>query len=184
MSCFFSYFGMIFIILNKKIQIFLSDKFRISLNKVTVANLLEAVHVNEKIDMNKGSGSRRRLVRMRFEFLPHKSYKDKYAVTPPMVLKYFENTYIGKKFLIVLSSVIKDKIVDIETNAEKKSKKSKKDDDDPDAEDGNTGPDKTMDQLEKGMSTYLFTFIFHFLICLHFSNVCLHSLFIYSRWLW
>ena len=27
---------------------------------------------------------------------------------------------------------------------------SKKDDDDPDAEDGNTGPDKTMDQLEKG----------------------------------
>ena len=117
--------------------------------------------MNEKIDMNKGSGSRRRLVRMRFEFLPHKSYKDKYAVTPPMVLKYFENTYIGKKFLIVLSSVIKDKIVDIETNTEKKSKKSKKDDDDPDAEDGNTGPDKTMDQLEKGMFTYLSTFFIH-----------------------
>ena len=122
---------------------------------------------------------------MRFEFLPHKSYKDKYAVTPPMVLKYFENTYIGKKFLIVLSSVIKDKIVDIETNAEKKSKKSKKDDDDPDAEDGNTGPDKTMDQLEKGMSPYLFTLIIcQQLHCLHFSNVCLHSLFTHYRWLW
>ena len=172
---------------NKKIQIFLSDKFRISLNKVTVANLLEAVHVNEKIDMNKGSGSRRRLVRMRFEFLPHKSYKDKYAVTPPMVLKYFENTYIGKKFLIVLSSVIKDKIVDIETNTEKKSKKSKKDDDDPDAEDVNTGPDKTMDQLEKGLSTYLFVYFCYSSttgICIHFLNVCLHSLFTHYRWLW
>ena len=137
---------------------FFAEKFRISLNKVTVANLLEAVHVNEKIDMNKGgSGSRRRLVRMRFEFLPPKSYKDKYAVTPSTVLKYFENTFIGKKFLIVLSSVIKDKIVNIETNTEKKSKKSKKDDnDDLDAEDSNTGPDKTMDQLEKGQLFYFF----------------------------
>ena len=35
----------------KKNPNFFSDKFRISLNKVTVANLLEAVHVNEKMQI-------------------------------------------------------------------------------------------------------------------------------------
>ena len=155
MSCFFSYFGIIFIITKKylKIQIFFSDKFRISLNKVTVANLLEAVHVNEKIDMNKGgSGSRRRLVRMRFEFLPRKSYKDKYAVQPPQILNYFEKIFIGKKFMVVLSTVIKDKKINIETNTDKKRTTRKKNDEDMEDEEavGGFSTEKTMDQLEKG----------------------------------
>ena len=50
------------------------DALRISLNKVTLANVLEAVHVTEKIEMS--SGCRKRLIKMRFEFLPKKQYKN------------------------------------------------------------------------------------------------------------
>ena len=50
------------------------DSLRITLNKVTLANVLEAVHVTEKVQMS--FGSRKRLVKMRFEFLPRKQYKD------------------------------------------------------------------------------------------------------------
>ena len=50
------------------------DALRISLNKVTLANVLEAVHVTEKIEMSRGC--RKRLIKMRFEFLPRKQYKD------------------------------------------------------------------------------------------------------------
>ena len=50
------------------------DALRISLNKVTLANVLEAVHVTEKIEMSRGC--RKRLIKMRFEFLPKKQYKN------------------------------------------------------------------------------------------------------------
>merc|ERR1719367_1458991 len=52
------------------------DSLRITLNKVTLANVLEAVHVTEKVQMS--FGSRKRLVKMRFEFLPRKQYKDQF----------------------------------------------------------------------------------------------------------
>ena len=50
------------------------DALRISLNKVTLANVLEAVHVTETIQMS--GGCRKRLIKMRFEFLPKKQYKN------------------------------------------------------------------------------------------------------------
>ena len=126
------------------------EKFRINLNRVTLANLIESVHVNEKIDLNEKS--RRRLVRMRFEFLPRKSYKDKYAVQPPQILNYFEKIFIGKKFMVVLSTVIKDKKINIETNTDKKRTTRKKNDEDMEDEEavGGFSTEKTMDQLEKG----------------------------------
>ena len=123
------------------------ENFRISLNRVTLANVLEAVHVNEKIQM--AGRTRRRLVTMRFEFLPRKNYKDKYAITPAGILNYFERTFIHKKFLVVLSAVMKDKKITIEKNTDKKGTRSRKNDEDAD-EDANVNPDKTMDQVEKG----------------------------------
>ena len=54
------------------------DALRISLNKVTLANVLEAVHVTEKVEMSRGC--RKRLIKMRFEFLPRKQYKDQVCI--------------------------------------------------------------------------------------------------------
>ena len=55
------------------------DALRISLNKVTLANVLEAVHVTETIQMS--GGCRKRLIKMRFEFLPRRQYKDQVCYT-------------------------------------------------------------------------------------------------------
>ena len=123
------------------------ESLRISLNRVTLANVLEAVHVQEKMDLNQGF--RRRLIKMRFEFLPKKSYRNQFAVTPEKILSYFETVYISKKFRVVLSTVMKDKKVSIESESTKKSRKKKDDLDDNDNNDQDT-PDKTMDQIEKG----------------------------------
>ena len=60
------------------------DNLRIKLNKVTLANVLEAVHVTEKVQMS--TGFRKRLVKMRFEFLPKKQYKDQVSISK--ILEY------------------------------------------------------------------------------------------------
>jgi DNA-directed RNA polymerase I subunit RPA1 len=122
------------------------EALRICLNRVTMANVLEAVKVNEKLDLTKGQ--RRRLVTMRYEFLPRKSYKNQLGVNPSLIMKYFEKTFISRKFMVILSSVMKDKKVNIETEGDGKkgrgaSKKKANEDDD-------AANDKAMDQLEKG----------------------------------
>ena len=122
------------------------ENLRISLNRVTLANVLESVHVHESMDFSKGL--RRRLIKMKFEFLPRKSYKNQFAVTPSKIMAYFEKTFISKKLRVVLSAVLKEKMINIETEG-RKSKKSKDElDDDNDAENDNT--DQKMDQIEKG----------------------------------
>ena len=40
--------------------------------------------------------NRRRIASLRFEFLPRKSYKDRFCVTQERVLRYFENKFIHK----------------------------------------------------------------------------------------
>ncbi len=53
---------------------------------------------------------RGRLVRIRFEFLPRKAYKDKFDVTPAAVLNYFESTFIHKVLIPVLNTTVKDRM--------------------------------------------------------------------------
>ena len=119
------------------------EELRISLNRVTLANVLEIVHVTEKVEI--GNRKRGRTIKMRFEFLKHKAYKDQFGVTPAYVLHYFENNFV-RQLLSNLSQIIKDKKVIVENGdnpkAEKAKKRSKKDD----AE----GVDKTMDEMAKG----------------------------------
>ena len=116
------------------------ENLRISLNKITLANVLESVHVTEKLELK--SSNRRRLVKLRFEFLPRKSYKNQFSISPNQILEYFEDQFLSRKFSVVLSSVIQDKKINIET--ETKPKKAKVEDlSDEDNE------DKTMEQIEK-----------------------------------
>lgn len=122
------------------------ENLRIRLNKVTLANVLESVHVTEKVDLSSGQ-KRRRLIKMRFEFLPRKSYRNQLAVTPGQILHYFENTFLARKFLVVLSAVIKDKKINIESESgSKKPRKTKK----ATEENEDDENDKTMDAIEKG----------------------------------
>jgi DNA-directed RNA polymerase I subunit RPA1 len=79
------------------------DKLRIRLNRVTLADLLECVHVKEKLKLK---GSRCRQVTLRFQFLPRKMYKDKYCVTPSQVLNYFETKFISKVALQAFSILV------------------------------------------------------------------------------
>ncbi len=74
-----------------------------SLNRVTLADVLETVQVTEKIQMD-GRNKRCRMVELRFSFLPRKAYKDKYSVTPENVLHYFENKFIKKVRTIIFAT--------------------------------------------------------------------------------
>ena len=69
------------------------ESLRISLNRVTMADILENVHVKETIQTK---GERCRLVKMRFEWLPKKVYKDKFCVAHNEIMDYFEKKFVHK----------------------------------------------------------------------------------------
>merc|ERR1719290_203769 len=69
------------------------DKMRLKFNRVMIADLLEKVEVTEKIQLKP---SRAKIVQLKFEFLPHKNYKQNFGVKPGQVLKYFEEKFIMK----------------------------------------------------------------------------------------
>ena len=69
------------------------EKLRVSLNRVTLSDVLETVHVTETMLVR---GKRQRNVKMRFEFLPRKAYKDKFDVEPKHILDFFEKRFIAK----------------------------------------------------------------------------------------
>jgi len=95
------------------------DNVRIQMNKTTLADVLETVTVTERLKIR---GGRAKIVKMRFEFLPKKVYKQDFKVTPSELLNYFETRFIQKVFIPVLSAVIKDKKVALETSTEKTPK--------------------------------------------------------------
>ncbi len=66
------------------------------------------------------SGRRGRVVSLRFEFLPRKSYKDRFSVTPAGVLSYFEERFIHKVLLPVLNMTVRDRMkkIVVETGEE------------------------------------------------------------------
>jgi len=92
------------------------DKLRVKLNRVMLSDLLEKVDVTERIRLKP---SRARVVSLRFQFLPYKSYKQNYGVKHSEVLEYFEQKFISKVFMPVLAAVTKAKKVVVETAVEK-----------------------------------------------------------------
>merc|ERR1719259_215722 len=59
------------------------DNVRIQMNKTTLADVLETVTVTERLKIR---GGRAKIVKMRFEFLPKKVYKQDFKVTPSELL--------------------------------------------------------------------------------------------------
>ena len=91
------------------------DKMRLELNRVVLSDLIEKVQVTEKVQLQP---SRARIVSLRFQFLPHKTYKQNYGVKPSQVLHYFETKFITKVLMPVLASVSKDKKVIVESGTD------------------------------------------------------------------
>jgi len=92
------------------------EKLRLDLNRALISDLLENVCVTERVEL---TGSRRRTVNMRFNFLPYKKYKNQFGVKPAKVLQYFETRFIMKVLMPVLAAVTKEKKILVETATEK-----------------------------------------------------------------
>ena len=91
-------------------------------------------------------GGRAKIVKMRFEFLPKKVYKQDFKVDPSELLNYFETRFIQKVFIPVLSAVIKDKKVALETSTEKTPKAGAAGSD---ANEDDEASDKRQEKFEK-----------------------------------
>ena len=108
------------------------ERLRVKLNKVVMSDLLEKVEVTERIRL---LPTRARLVQLRFQFLPYKTYKQDFGVKPEQVLQFFEEKFINKVFMPVLAAITKEKKVIVESAAETEKGKRKEGGDGEDAED-------------------------------------------------
>ena len=117
------------------------DAVRILMNRVTLADVLESVNVSEKLQVR---GGRSRMVKMRFEFLPRKMYKNEFKTTPSELLDYFETRFIARVFIPVLSAVMKDKKVAVESGSEPKKRSAPSD-----GQIEDEANDQQMDKIER-----------------------------------
>ncbi|CAH1774106.1 unnamed protein product [Owenia fusiformis] len=84
-----------------------AQALRLKLTKVYLSDVLENVEISETLSLDE-KFNRRRLFRIRFNFLPYSNYKDKYYVTPNFILDYME-----RKFFKAFTSFVKRKIQEI-----------------------------------------------------------------------
>jgi len=105
------------------------DRMRLKFNRVLIADLLERVVVTEKTQLKP---SRAKIVELRFQFLPHKNYKQNFGVKPSQVLQYFEKKFIMKVLMPVMAAITKQKSVTVEsgTDGDERARKSGGGDDD------------------------------------------------------
>lgn len=101
-----------------------SEKFRIMLNQVTMADVLEDVKIKSYLTFKP---TRIRNYEFKFNFLPHKAYKKNFSVRPKKVFKYAHGIFIIK-LLKAIERASKENTGDF-VEQEKESKKSKKNDD-------------------------------------------------------
>lgn len=124
-----------------------AEKFRIRLNQVTVADVLENVKVKSWISLKP---TRARNFAFEFNFLPHDAYKNQFMVKPKKIIKFVHEYFIGKLFKYI-ERASKDTIafVDKDEKENKKSKKKKADDDDDGVDDDPGMGVKTKDSADK-----------------------------------
>lgn len=101
-----------------------SEKFRIMLNQVTMADMLEDVKVTSYLSYRP---TRVRNYEFKFTFLPHKAYKKNFSVKPKKVFKYTHEVFITK-LLKAIERASKENTGEF-VEEEKETKKSKKSDD-------------------------------------------------------
>jgi len=80
-----------------------AEALRLQLTRVTLAQVLQEVHVTESLDSSEGC----RLFTLKFNFLTGSEYKHKFAVTPANVLKYFEKGFLRNRLIPYLRRLSK-----------------------------------------------------------------------------
>ena len=120
------------------------EKTKVIMNRCSLADVLKSVQVGETLKLK---GDRYRIVKMRFEFLSQKKYRDKFCVTPAQILEYFETRYISKGFMPLLSAVMKDKKAIVESGSENEKGRSANTDSE-DRNNSNEENDRRMDRID------------------------------------
>ncbi|XP_040570911.1 DNA-directed RNA polymerase I subunit RPA1 [Lepeophtheirus salmonis] len=109
------------------------DKLRIKLNRCALSDVLESVHVTEKISLF--GSSRCRIIKIRLQFLPRKAYKNDFSVTPSSILSYVERYFFSKVLIPLIDATLLDKKLVVETGTSKSKSNNNIDDEDPDSSD-------------------------------------------------
>ncbi|XP_055600728.1 DNA-directed RNA polymerase I subunit RPA1 [Uranotaenia lowii] len=94
----------------------ISEQMRKTLNRVTVADLLENINVKSRLILRP---SRSMEYVIRFNFLPHDAYSHDFRVTPAEVLRYMSRVFFQYMFRVIFSSA-KQRNVLIEIETERK----------------------------------------------------------------
>lgn len=98
-----------------------ADKFRIMLNQVTIADVLEDINVKSYLTHRP---YRSRNYEFKLNFLPHKAYKKQFSIKPKKVFKY-THEYFLVKLLKTIEKASKENTGEF-VQDEKETKKSKK----------------------------------------------------------
>lgn len=72
-----------------------SDTLRRTLTRVCVADVLEKVHVSVELQLEP---LRLHKYVLRFDFLPHKFYKNDYCINPKYIMKHMQNRFFTEMF--------------------------------------------------------------------------------------
>lgn len=75
-----------------------SENLRRALTRVCVADVLEKVDVSVKLQLEP-----QRLYKyvLRFQFLPHKYYKNDFCVNPKYIMKHMQNRFFAEMFTVI-----------------------------------------------------------------------------------
>ncbi|XP_011559659.3 DNA-directed RNA polymerase I subunit RPA1 [Plutella xylostella] len=75
-----------------------AEKLKLKLNRVTVSDVLEKIDVSCEIVTKP---ERQLKTTMRFNFLPHKQYKSRYAVKPAQIIKHMQAKFFAFMFIVI-----------------------------------------------------------------------------------
>ncbi|XP_068205698.1 DNA-directed RNA polymerase I subunit RPA1 [Palaemon carinicauda] len=86
-----------------------AEKLRLTLSEVSLAKVLHKMNVVSRLGFG-SSGKLERIVKVKLSFLPHKSYKHLYAVTPADVLAHVEKYFFIKLLKEIFKALKREKI--------------------------------------------------------------------------
>ncbi|XP_017866097.1 PREDICTED: DNA-directed RNA polymerase I subunit RPA1 [Drosophila arizonae] len=121
-----------------------AEKLRISLNCVTLASLLESVHVNTSLTLEP---ERAYVYDLHFKFLPREMYKEDFCVRPKRIIKYMHQTFFKQliRAILKVSNAKKtSKIVVVDEKKEGGNRQDEDNDQELDVAD-DVGPQKVAD---------------------------------------
>lgn len=116
-----------------------AEKFRIRLNQVTLADVIENVKVKTWLRLKP---NRAKFYEFTFNFLPHDAYKNQFMVKPKKIIKFMHETFFLKMFKYI-EKASRDSTTFIEKDEKesKRAKKAKDNDDEEDADSPEVGKD-------------------------------------------